>query len=46
MEAYCVRCKQKVEIKNPVKDKTKKGVPMIRGTCPICGTKVCRIGNF
>jgi len=45
MEAYCMKCKKKVEIKNPVKSKTKKGVPITKGVCPICNTKVCRIGN-
>ncbi|MCK9430222.1 MAG: DUF5679 domain-containing protein [Candidatus Omnitrophica bacterium] len=45
-EAYCVKCKKKVEIKDGVKTKTKKGVPMLKGKCPNCNTKVCRIGGF
>ena len=40
-----MKCKKKVEIKNPEKTKTKKGVPMTKGFCPVCNTKVCRIGN-
>jgi len=44
VEAYCVRCKKKVEIKDPVETATKKGVAMLKGKCPICGTTVCRIG--
>lgn len=43
--AYCVRCKAKQEMENEVESKTKKGVPMIKGTCPICKTKMCRIGG-
>ena len=42
---YCVACKKKVTIKNPVKTKTKKGTPMTKGICPVCKTKVCRFGG-
>jgi len=45
MEAYCMRCKQKVTIKNPKKTKTKKGTPMTRGVCSTCGSNVCVIGK-
>lgn len=44
MQAYCMKCKKKVEIENLVQTKTKKGVPMSQGKCPVCGTKVCRLG--
>jgi len=44
VEAYCVKCKKKVEIKNPAETKTKRGVRMYKGKCPYCGTTVCRIG--
>jgi hypothetical protein len=40
-----MKCKKKINIKDGVKTKTKKGVPMIRGKCSICNTKVCVIGN-
>ena len=43
-EAYCVRCKKKVEIKNPQKVKLKNGRPATKGLCPNCSTKVFRIG--
>ena len=43
--AYCVKCKKKVEIKNPQKIRMKNGKPATTGTCPICGTKVFRIGG-
>jgi hypothetical protein len=43
-EAYCVRDKQKVEIQNPEKITMKNGKPATKGTCPICGNSVFRIG--
>jgi uncharacterized protein YlaI len=43
-EAYCVRCKKKVEMKNPQKVKLKNGKPATTGLCPECDTKVFRIG--
>ena len=43
-EAYCVRDKKKVEIQNPVKITMKNGKPATKGTCPICGNSVFRIG--
>lgn len=45
MEAYCVRCKTKREIKDPVAGFNKNGTPVTTGTCVECGTKVYRIGN-
>ena len=43
-QAYCVRCKKKVEIKSPQKVKLKNGKPATKGSCPTCSTKVFRIG--
>ncbi len=45
MEAYCMKCRKKVEIKNPQKITMKNGKPATRGVCPKCGTKVFRIGK-
>ncbi len=42
---WCMRCKKKTEMKDPVEDKTKKGVKMMRGVCSVCGTKMCRMGG-
>lgn len=44
MQAYCVKCRKKVEIQNPSLVKMKSGRPAVKGTCPNCGTKVFRIG--
>ena len=45
MQAYCVKDRKKVEIKNPVAITMKNGRPATQGVCPICGTKVFRIGK-
>ena len=45
VQAYCVKCKQKVDIQNPQKVTLKNGKPATKGTCPKCGTKVFRIGE-
>jgi DNA-directed RNA polymerase subunit RPC12/RpoP len=44
-EAYCVKCKKKVEIKSPQNVTLKNGKKAIKGVCPGCGTKVFRIGG-
>lgn len=41
--AYCVKCKAKVEIKNPQKVTMKNGRPALKGVCPKCGTGVYKI---
>lgn len=45
MEAYCVKCRKKVEVANAEQITMKNGKPATRGTCPACGTKVFRIGK-
>jgi endogenous inhibitor of DNA gyrase (YacG/DUF329 family) len=42
---YCVRCKKKVEMKDEIETKTKRGTKMVKGKCPECSTTVCRIGG-
>lgn len=44
-QAYCFKCRKKVEIKNAQDVTLKNGRPATRGTCPNCGTKVFRIGK-
>jgi hypothetical protein len=43
-EAYCVKCKTKREILNPVVITMKNGRPATEGKCPVCGTKMFKIG--
>jgi DNA topoisomerase-1 len=45
MEAYCVRCKAKREMANPHPVYTDKGRPGTRGTCPVCGSNMFRMGK-
>ncbi len=44
-EGYCMKCRNKVEIKDAEKITMKNGKPATKGTCPKCGTKVFRIGG-
>ena len=46
MEAYCVKCKAKTEIKEPQNVTMKNGRKAVKGKCPTCGTGLYRIlGN-
>ena len=45
-EGYCVKCKKKVQMKDPVESTTKKGTKIAKGKCPVCGTTVCRMGGI
>ena len=40
MEAYCVKCREKVEMQDAKEVTTKNGKPMMKGKCPTCGTTV------
>lgn len=42
MEAYCVKCRAKREIKDPRLVTLKNGRPATRGICSTCGTTVLR----
>ncbi len=44
-QAYCVKCRASREIKSPVQVTLKNGRPATQGACPVCGTKVFRIGK-
>jgi len=43
--AYCMKCRRKVEIRNPRQIILKNSRPAVQGVCPSCGTKVFRIGK-
>jgi DNA polymerase II large subunit len=44
-QAYCVKDRKMVEMRNPQQITLKNGRPAMQGTCPQCGTKVTRIGG-
>jgi len=41
-----MKCRQKREMVNPVPDKMANGKDCVKGTCPVCGTKMFRIGKM
>ena len=45
MQAYCVKCKTKQEMKDVTIVQDKNGRPMAKGICPVCGTKMNRFLN-
>ena len=45
MEAYCMKCKTKREVKDPVATFNAKSSPVTIGSCPVCGTKLYRMGK-
>ncbi len=45
VEAYCMKCKEKKTMQDPAAGMTKNGKPITKGTCPACGSVICRIGS-
>ena len=45
MEAYCMKCKTKREMKDPVAGFNAKGSPVNIAVCTVCGTKLYRMGR-
>lgn len=45
MEAYCMKCRTEREIKNPKSIIMRNGRSATQGECPVCSTKVYRIGK-
>jgi cold shock CspA family protein len=45
MQAYCLKCRAKREIKDPKTITMKNGRPATQGTCLVCGTKMFRLGK-
>jgi len=43
MEAYCVKCRDRRELRDPKPITLANGRPGVQGTCPVCGTKATRI---
>ena len=44
-QAYCMKCKKKVEVKSPKQVTLKNKRAAIQGLCPKCATKVFRMGK-
>ncbi len=44
-KAYCVKCKAKRDMNNEHKITMKNGKPATEGVCPVCGTKMFKIGG-
>jgi hypothetical protein len=42
---FCVRCKKKKEMKNPKQVTMRNGRKATKGTCPVCGSGMYRIGG-
>jgi len=45
MQAYCMKCRTKREMKDAKAITMKNGRPATQGACPVCGTKMFRIGK-
>ncbi len=45
MQAYCMKCRVKREMKDTKAITMKNGKPATQGVCPTCGTKMFRIGK-
>ncbi len=45
MQAYCMKCRAKKEMKDAKSITMKNGRPATQGVCPTCGTKMFRIGK-
>lgn len=43
VEAYCMKCKAKKEMKDAKEVTMKNGRPAMQGLCPDCGTKMNKI---
>lgn len=44
-QAYCFKCRDKRDIGNATQVTLKNGRPATRGNCPVCNTRVFRIGK-
>jgi hypothetical protein len=45
MQAYCLKCRTKRDMQNPSQVTMKNGKSATKGTCPVCGTAMYRIGK-
>ena len=45
MQAYCMKCRAKREMRQPRRVMLKNRRPATQGVCPVCGTKLFRMGK-
>lgn len=45
MEAYCMKCKQRREMKDAKEVTMKNGRKAVSGSCSVCGTRMFKIGG-
>jgi hypothetical protein len=45
MQARCMKCKEQREMQDPKQITMKNGRPATEGKCPVCGTRMFRIGS-
>ncbi len=45
MDAYCLKCREKRDMVDPVPYEMKNKKMAMTGTCPVCGTKMFKIGK-
>jgi hypothetical protein len=45
MQAFCVKCRAMREMKDPKAVTLKNKRPATQGICPVCGTKIFKIGK-
>jgi RNase P subunit RPR2 len=45
VEAYCLKCRTQRAMSDPQEVTMKNGKPATMGKCPVCGTKMYRIGK-
>ena len=45
MEGYCLKCREKREMQEAQPIVMKNGKPATQGVCPVCSTKMFKIGK-
>lgn len=45
VSGYCLKCKKSTEINDAQAITMKNGKPATKGSCPVCGTTIFKIGK-
>jgi hypothetical protein len=45
MQGYCLKCRTQRDMKDPTPITMKNGKPATQGSCPVCNTKIFKIGK-